>query len=94
MTCNCKNEDGTKALKCSGLCSNETIVAIKEQKSRPELDVKIILEKIDFALSRFVVLMDKKFSEVNKKWTIEQKEAYLNGIKDGLKIARETGNEY
>lgn len=98
MACNCRNVDGTLSRECLGACVKLKASIINQQESNRDTTNGLV----EIVLGRANRFLEDKFSELKIRLEIEQqrevfelyKEAFVDGIKAGIKLSVEIDKDY
>jgi len=92
MACKCKNQDGTLSDKCFGDCLKDSIAKQVEDSRRDPMNgfAELILSQVEQRIQNRMTTLQVKFQQ--EQWDLYKK-AYLDGLKEGITIARSIHNE-
>lgn len=87
MACTCKNEDGTLAKNCIGKCVKKSIIKQEEDARRDPMNgfAELILSQVEQRIKSQMTVLTLSFK---KEQFDVYKEAFLDGINEGIKIGR------
>lgn len=87
MVCKCINPDGTPTQYCTGSCTVLKPVVDDPLNGFAELILSQVDKRIEHALDKFHIKIEKEIS-------VDYRDIFLEGFKEGLKFAREENERY